>query len=70
MDGKQAMKEEIKFEPPIFCSFCGRPRRLVSQLVKTDVITNVYAPHPICICDECIDAAYALIHGEAGESNE
>ena len=58
------MSDEIKFEPPSFCSFCGRPKRLVLKFVKTDVIMNVYAPHPIYICDECVDAAYDLIHKE------
>lgn len=58
------MKDEIKFEPPIFCSFCGRTPKFVNKLVKSEFVTSVYAPHPLCICDECIDTAYELIHKE------
>lgn len=49
------MAEKIRFEPPLYCAFCGRDRELVSKLIQCRL--------GICICDECVDAAYELIHG-------
>lgn len=48
------MAERIRFEPPLYCAFCGKDRRLVSKFVQSNF--------GICICDECIDVAYELVH--------
>lgn len=50
------MTHTIKFESPLYCAFCGRDRELVGKLIQCRL--------GICICDECIDAAYELIHGD------
>lgn len=49
------MAETIKLEPPLYCAFCGRDRELVSKLIQCRL--------GVCICDECVDAAYELLHG-------
>ena len=49
------MGETIRLEPPLYCAFCGRDRELVSKLIQCRL--------GICICDECVDAAYELIRG-------
>jgi ATP-dependent protease Clp ATPase subunit len=49
------MTETIRLEPPLYCAFCGRDRELVSKMVQ--------CRFGVCICDECVDAAYWLIHG-------
>ena len=49
------MAETIRLEPPLYCAFCGRDRELVSKLIQCRL--------GVCICDECVDAAYELIHG-------
>lgn len=53
------MAETIPFEPPLYCAFCCRDRELVSKLVQCRL--------GICICDECVDAAYELVHGSEKE---
>lgn len=49
------MTETIRLEPPLYCAFCGKDRELVSKLVQCNI--------GVCICDECVDAAYVLVHG-------
>ena len=49
------MAETIRLEPPLYCAFCGRDRELVSKLIQCRL--------GVCICDECVDAAYELLHG-------
>ena len=55
------MSETIRLEPPLYCSFCGRDRELVGKLIQCRL--------GVCICDECVDAAYELIHG-GGEKED
>lgn len=54
------MGVKIDMEPSLFCAFCGRPRRLVSKLVQCG--TPIVYGQKICICDECVDAAYEIVH--------
>ena len=58
------MDGTIRFETPLYCAFCGRDRELVSKLIQCRL--------GICICDECVDAAYELVHGgnERDEESE
>ena len=49
------MAETIRLEPPLYCAFCGRDRELVGKLIQCRL--------GVCICDECVDAAYELLHG-------
>ena len=53
------MAETIELNPPLYCAFCGKDKELVSKLVQGHI--------GICICDECIDVAYELVHGEVKE---
>lgn len=50
------MAERIPFEPPLYCAFCGRGRELVKKLVQSTL--------GVCICDECVDVAYEIVHGK------
>ena len=59
------MGKTIEMEPPAFCVFCGRPKSMVDKLVMSQIPASVFVTHP-CICNECIDAAYEIIH----EGNE
>lgn len=53
------MAETIPFEPHLYCAFCGRGRELVSKLIQSSL--------GVCICDECVDRAYEIVHGKEGE---
>lgn len=55
------MAKAIRLEPPLYCAFCGKDRRLVSKLVQSNL--------GVCICDECIDVAYELVHGNEKEED-
>ena len=53
------MAGTIRFETPLYCAFCGKDRELVSKLIQCRL--------GVCICDECVDAAYELVHGKDEE---
>lgn len=55
------MSKTIEMEPPVFCMFCGRPKSMVKKMIQTTIPATALLPH-VCICNECIDTAYELIH--------
>jgi ATP-dependent Clp protease ATP-binding subunit ClpX len=43
-------------EKVVLCSFCGKSAKDVSKVVA--------GPDGVHICNECVDLAYDLVHGE------
>ena len=49
--------EKMNSKASIWCSFCGKEKEDVKEMIRS--------PTPeINICNECIDIAYKLVHGD------
>lgn len=60
------MSEDISVKKIISCSFCGKSRNQVDQMIEGPVIggKNIY------ICNECVDVSYDILHSDTEDKKE